>query len=80
MHLTSIEKQGQMMRNTSSDAASLWAKATHSLPPEQSKFSPNAAVDNLLHYANLHLWKKGHLFVPRMENSKLSSMCSTAAV
>jgi hypothetical protein len=56
--LFALEKQGQMMSTTPPDAAPLWSKAIQSLPPEQSKFALNAAVDTLPHNANLHLWKK----------------------
>lgn len=56
--LLSLEKEGQMYRNTSSDAAKLWGSVLVHLPDEQMKFALNSAVDTLPHNANLHLWKK----------------------
>ena len=56
--LLSLEKEGQMFRNTSSDAANVWASVLVYLPDELMKFALNSAVDTLPHNANLHLWKK----------------------
>ena len=56
--LLSQEKEGQMLRCASSDAASLWGKALTRLSDEAKKFAVNGAVDTLPHNANLHLWKR----------------------
>ena len=56
--LKSLERQGQMLRATTPDTATIWAKAIQSLPQEQTKFALNAAVDTLPHNSNLHLWRK----------------------
>jgi hypothetical protein len=56
--LMSLEKQGQMMRESPPGGASLWAKAVQAVPADQMRFVLNAAVDTLPHNANLHLWKK----------------------
>ena len=53
-----LEKEGQMSRLSTPQAAEIWAKAVESLPDEIMKFSLNSAVDTLPHNANLHLWKK----------------------
>ncbi len=55
--LQSLPKQGQMMASAPPDTASHWAKVIQTLPPEQTKFALNAAVDTLLHNSNLQLWK-----------------------
>ena len=47
-----------MFRNTSSDAANVWASVLVHLPDELMKFALNSAVDTLPHNANLYLWKK----------------------
>ena len=57
-NLQRLEKEGQMSRLSTPQAAEIWAKAVESLPDEIIKFSPNSAVDTLPHNANLHLWKK----------------------
>ena len=57
-HLLSLEKEGQMFRNTSSDAAEVWGKALMLLLDEERKFALNSALDTLPHNANLHLWRK----------------------
>ena len=54
----SLERQGEMLRATTPDTATIWAKAIQSLPQEQTKFALNAAVDTLPHNSNLHLWRK----------------------
>ena len=60
-HLLSLEKEGQMFRNTSSDASEVWGKALMLLLDEERKFALNSALDILRHNANLHLWRKRHL-------------------
>ena len=57
-NLRRLEKEGQMSRLSTPQAAEIWAKAVESLPDEILKFSLNSAVDTLPHNANLHLWKK----------------------
>ena len=57
-NLQRLEKEGQMSRLSTPQAAEIWAKAVESLPDEILKFSLNSAVDTLPHNANLHLWKK----------------------
>ena len=54
----SLERQGEMLRATTPDTATTWAKAIQSHPQEQMKFALNAAVDTLPHNSNLHMWKK----------------------
>ena len=54
----SLEKQSEMVRATTLDTATIWAKAIQSLPQEHMKFALNAAVDALPHNSNLHLWRK----------------------
>ena len=56
--LLSQEKEGQMFRNTSSDAAEVWSKALLLPRDEERKFALNSALDTLPHNANLHLWRK----------------------
>ena len=56
--LKNLERQGQMLRATTPDTATIWAKAIQSLPQEQTKFALNAAVDTLPHNSNLHLRRK----------------------
>ena len=46
------------MRIVIPSGAHIWSKAVQTLPAEQMKFALNAAVDELPHNANLHLWKK----------------------
>ena len=55
--LLSLEKEGQMFRNTSSDAAEGWSKALMLLLDEERKFALNSALDTLPHNAN-HLLRK----------------------
>ena len=57
-HLLSLEKEGQMFRNTSTEAAEIWGNTLIEIPDEQRKFALNSAVDTLPHNANLHLWRK----------------------
>ena len=56
--LLSQEREGQMFRCTSSDAADIWGRALMDLSDEHRKFAINSAVDTLPHNANLHLWRK----------------------
>jgi hypothetical protein len=56
--LQRLERQGQMLRATNPDTASIWSKAVQALPAQQMKFALNAAVDTLPHNANLNLWRK----------------------
>ena len=53
-----LPKQGEMIRATSSETASVWAKAVQALPSNTMKFALNAAHDSLPHNVNLHMWKK----------------------
>ena len=53
-----LQKQGEMLRTTTSDTATVWAKAVQALPANTMKFALNAAHDTLPHNANLQLWKK----------------------
>ena len=57
-HLQSLEKEGQMFRNTSSDASEVWGKALMFSLDEERKFALNSAPDTLPHNVNLHLWRK----------------------
>ena len=52
------EREGQMFRCTSSDAAGIWSRVLMDLSDEHRKFAINSAVDTLPHNANLHLWRK----------------------
>ena len=56
--LLSLEREGQMFRCTSSDAAATWGQALMELSDEHRKFAINSAVDTLPHNANLRLWRK----------------------
>ena len=47
-----------MLRATTSDTATISAKAITCLPQEQMKFALNVAEDTLAHNSNLHLWRK----------------------
>ena len=53
-----LQKQGEMLRATTSDTAAVWAKAVQALLSNTMKFALNAAHDTLPHNANLQLWKK----------------------
>ena len=57
-YLLSLEKEGQMLRNTTPESAKLWGQALLQLSDDQMKFALNGALDTLPHNANLHLWKK----------------------
>ena len=48
-HLTSLEKQGQMIKGTTANPATIWAKTIQALPQQQMKFALNAALDTLPH-------------------------------
>ena len=54
----SLPRQGHMIRATTPDIATIWAKAVQSLPDDSFKFALNAAHDTLPHNTNLHLWGK----------------------
>ena len=56
--LQSLPRQGHMIRATTPDTATIWAKAVQSLPDDSFKFALNAAHDTLPHNANMHLWGK----------------------
>ena len=56
--LRNLPRQGHMIRSTTPNTATIWAKAVQSLPEEPFKFVLNAAHDTLPHNANLHLWRK----------------------
>ena len=56
--LQSLPRQGHMIRATTPDTATIWAKAVQSLPDDSFMFALNAAHDTLPHNANLHLWGK----------------------
>ena len=47
-----------MIRFTTPNTITIWAKAVQSLPEEPFTFVLNAAHDTLPHNANLHLWRK----------------------
>ena len=47
-----------MIKGTTANPATIWAKTIQALPQQQMKFALNAALDTLPHNANLHLWKK----------------------
>ena len=51
--LQHLEKEGQMFRNTTPDAAKLWGNALKQLSEEYMQFALNSAVDTLPHNANL---------------------------
>ena len=55
-HLLSLEREGQMFRSASPDAAELWGSTLLQLPDDPRKFALNSALDTLPHNANLHLW------------------------
>ena len=57
-NLQRLEKEGQMSKLSTPQAAEIRTKTVESLPDEIMKFSLNSAVDTLPHNANLHLWKK----------------------
>ena len=57
-HLLTLEKEGQMFRVTSPDAAKIWGSVLGQLPDDQRKFALNSALDTLPHNANLCLWRK----------------------
>ena len=59
-----LQKQGEMLRTTTSDTATVWAKAVQALPANTMKFALNAAHDTLPHNANLQLWKKDNAACP----------------
>ena len=54
-NLKGLPRQGQMMRISTPEAASTWAKSIQSLPQHVFKFVLNATHDVLPHNANLHL-------------------------
>ena len=56
--LLSQQRQGHMLRSSSSDFIEIWAKVVQALPPDEQRFSLNATVDTLPHNSNLYLWKK----------------------
>ena len=56
-HAKGLQHQGQLLRATDSEAASIWANAVLQLPPQVMKFSLNGAQDTLPHNANLALWR-----------------------
>ena len=58
LQVQDLQKQGEMLRATTSDTAAVWAKAVQALPSNTMKFALNAAHDTLPHNANLQLWKK----------------------
>ena len=58
LQVQDLQKQGEMLRATTSDTAAVWAKAVQALPSNAMKFALNATHDTLPHNANLHLWKK----------------------
>ena len=55
-HLLSVEREGQMFRSASPDAAELWGSTLVQLPDDPRKFALNSALDTLPHNTNLHLW------------------------
>ena len=58
LQVQDLQKQGEMLRTTTSSTGTLWAKAVQALPSNTMKFPLNVAHDNLPHNANLQLWKK----------------------
>ena len=56
--LWNLPKQGIMVRNFTSNAATIWSSAVGKLHQDALKFVLNAAVDTLPHNANLYLWWK----------------------
>ena len=56
--LLGLEREGQMFRCVSPNAADTWGKVLMELSDEHRKFAINSAVDTLPHNANLHLWQK----------------------
>ena len=56
--LLSQQRQGHMFRSFTPDFIDIWAKVVQALPPDEQRFSLNAAVDTLPHNYNLYLWKK----------------------
>ena len=58
LHLLALEKEGQIFRVTSPDAANVWCSVLRQLPDDQRKFVLNSTLDTLPHNANLCLWGK----------------------
>ena len=52
------EREDQMFRCSSSDAAGIWGRVLMELSDEHRKSAINSAVDTLPHNANLYLWWK----------------------
>ena len=80
-NLQRLEKEGQMSRVSTLQAAEIWAKAVEILPDEIMTFSLNSAVDTLPHNANLHLWKQSSscpLCVEKQSLIHVLNACSVA--
>ena len=56
--LLSLEREGQLFRCASSDAAAILGRVLIELSDELRKFAINSVVDTLPHNANLQLWQK----------------------
>ena len=56
--LRSLEREGQLFRCASSDAAAILGRVLIELSDELRKFAINSVVDTLPHNANLKLWQK----------------------
>jgi hypothetical protein len=75
-HLLSLEREGQMFRSASPDAAELWGSTLVQFSDDPRKFALNSALDTLPHNANLHLWGRREVTtVPSVRSDKLSSTC-----
>ena len=53
LQVQDLQKQGEMLRTTTSSTATLWSKAVQALPSNIMKFALNAAHDTLPHDANV---------------------------